>query len=105
MKKAILLLTLSMATALQSPAQTTLGAAASPANLGLPGFNNAYGPFFGNQLAGVNTSAKLDQLLLNLQVDLGQILPVVASINDSFDFTTASAFGTTGSAVTGTASG
>src|ERR1051325_665690 len=82
MKRTILLLTVSLATALGAPAQTPVSAA----NLGLRGFNNSFGPFFNNQLP--NGSARnLNQLLLNLQVDLAQILPVLTTVNDNFDFT------------------
>ncbi len=102
MKKIAFLLTVSFATALCSQAQTTTrfpasapglpaspvnaGLPASAANQGLPGFNNSFGPFFTNQFGNGFTSANLNQLLLNLQFDLTQVLPVLATINDSFDF-------------------
>src|SRR5580765_283612 len=93
MKKTILLLTISLAAAVSRPAQTTLvnpGSSTSPANLRLCGFNNSFGPFFTNQPPRRLKSGHLNQpnqLLLNLQVDLSQIFPVVGAINDSFDFT------------------
>jgi hypothetical protein len=63
------------------------GLPASAVNPGLPGFDNSFAPFFTNQFGNGLTNANLNQLLLNLQVDLSQIWPVLASINESFDFT------------------
>jgi hypothetical protein len=85
MKKTILLLTASFLSALDGSAQNT-------STLGLPGFNNSFGALLTNQSAnGLTSGNSLNQLLLNLQADLSQILPVLATANDSFDFTPASA--------------
>jgi hypothetical protein len=86
MKRTIFFLTALLTLPLVAPAQTTAITPVSAANLGLPGFSSSFGPFFNNQLP--NTTARnLNQLLLNLQVDLAQILPVVTAVNDTFDFT------------------
>jgi hypothetical protein len=87
MKKAIFLLTMSLTVVIHAPAQNT-GFPAN-ANLALPGFNNSFGLFFTNQLPNGLTTGNFNQMLLNLQGDLAQILPVLASVNDSFDFTSA----------------
>ena len=63
------------------------GLPASAVNSGLPGFDNSFAPFFTNQFPNGLTTGNLNQLLLNLQVDLSQIWPVLAAVNDSVDFT------------------
>jgi len=60
---------------------------ASAVNPGLPGFDNSFAPFFTNQFGNGISSTALNQLLIQLQFELTQILPVVAGINNSFDFT------------------
>ena len=104
MKKTISLLLISLASALDLSAQTT-------STLGLPGFNNSFGPLFSNQLGGAITTGNLNQLLLNIQADLSQILPVLTAANDGFDFTPTNAntpvvsgIGSPASAATGTVS-
>jgi hypothetical protein len=75
----------------QTPAQfpAAPGLPQSPFNLGLPGFNNSFGPLFTNQFGNGFASTPLNQLLIQLQFDLTQIYPVVVSINNSFDFNVA----------------
>src|SRR3954469_4702445 len=63
------------------------GLPASAVNPGLPGFDNSFAPFFTNQFGNGISSTALNQLLIQLQFELTQILPVVAGINNSFDFT------------------
>src|SRR5215510_4224444 len=60
MKKTIFLLLVSLTSALHGSAQNT-------STLGLPGFNNSYGPLFSNQVGSAFATGNLNQLLLNLQ--------------------------------------
>src|ERR1051326_5279619 len=82
------------------------GLPASPVNPGLPGFQNSFAPFFTNRFGTNVVSGNLNQMLVNLQGDLAQLLPVLTAANNSFDFvivgSTSQASPATGTATSGT---
>jgi hypothetical protein len=95
MKKNFLVLSAFIFGLAQALAQTPVqfpaapGSPQSPFNLGLPGFNNSFGPLFTNQFGNGFASTPLNQLLIQVQFDLTQLYPVVVAINNGFDFNVA----------------
>ena len=85
-------------------APAAAGLPSTPANSGLPGFTNAFGGINLTNQSGSNLiPANLGPLLANLENDMVQLLPVLASFNNSFDFGVLSpeAEATTGAGLSG----
>src|SRR5258706_8869561 len=59
------------------------GLPASPVNPGLPGFTNSIGPWFTNSMGSNVISADMSALLVNLQNDMQQLLPLLAGFNNN----------------------
>lgn len=59
------------------------GLPASPVNVGLPGFTNFIGPWFTNGVGTNFVAGDFNALMLSLQNDMQQLLPILAAMNGS----------------------
>jgi hypothetical protein len=93
--KLFLSLALTIVTSLSVLAQVTGTSTLTPGSPNLspaaPGFNNIFGPMFNNQSGTNVVPANFGTGLATLQNDIQQLLPLLASFNDSVDFAALSA--------------